>query len=321
MPPEGISFYEVSPAADGLRLDQYAALILPDHSRSYLSTLIRSGDIRIEGKAGKPSQKVHDGDRVRVQIPAPVDVDAKPEPMDLDILYEDADIVVINKPAGLVVHPGPGHPSRTLVNGLLHHCCDLSPIGGALRPGIVHRLDRDTSGTMVVAKSAAAHEHLSAQFKDRTVEKTYLALIWGHLPTPHGRIDAPIGRHPVDRKKMSTLSKSGRAAETLWRVRKTYPEGMLLEVDLKTGRTHQIRVHFAAAGHPIVGDPVYGIRRAGIGRSATPYALCLRGVNRQMLHAWRLSFVHPGSGRPMGFQSLLPADMIQTLRWMAGRAH
>ncbi|MFH1980794.1 MAG: RluA family pseudouridine synthase [Pseudomonadota bacterium] len=321
MPSEGISFYEVYPTADGLRLDQFAALICPDHSRSFLSTLIRSGNIRVEGKLGKPSQKVHEGDKIWVQIPEPADADYRPEPMDLDILYEDSDLLVLNKPAGLVVHPGPGHARATLVNGLLHHCTDLSPIGGVLRPGIVHRLDRDTSGTMVVAKSATAHEHLCAQFKERTIGKTYLALIWGHFPTPCGRIDQPIGRHPVDRKKMSIFSKSARSAETLWRARKTYPDGTLLEVDLKTGRTHQIRVHCAAEGHPIVGDPVYGNRKppgAG-GRPATPAAIRLRAVTRQMLHAWRLSFIHPVSGDVMRFKSPLPVDMIRAIWWMSGR--
>lgn len=318
MPADGIQYYEVPPPADGLRLDQYASLICPDYSRSFLSALIRAGSIRIDGKATKPSQRVHDGNSVSVFIPEPTSTHYLPEPIALDVLYEDSDIIVLNKPAGIVVHPGPGHHSGTLVHGLLHHCTDLSPIGGTLRPGIVHRLDRDTSGTIVVAKSAAAHEHLGDQFKNRIVEKTYLALIWGHFAKRSGRMDDPIGRHPFERKKMSTHSKAARSAETLWTVRKTYSEGMLLEVDLKTGRTHQIRVHCAAAGHPIVGDCVYGNRRsAGPGKSADPASFSLRRIARQMLHAWRLEFLHPVSGQRMAFQSPLPADMVQALRWMA----
>jgi len=319
MPPEGISIHTVTADQHGLRLDHYASLICQNRSRSFLSSLIRSGNIRIDDETAKPGQKVFEGQRVSIRIPAPETVDFEPQPMALDILHEDRHLLVLNKPAGLVVHPGPGHSRNTLVNGLLHHCKDLSPIGGALRPGIVHRLDRDTSGTMVVAKSAAAHEHLSAQFKARHVDKTYLALTWGHFPAREGRITLPIGRHPSERKKMSIHSRSGRNAETRWRIRKNYPEGTLLEVDLKTGRTHQIRVHCAAAGHPIMGDPVYGGRRpTGGGRqSADPVVQRLRALSRQMLHAWRLSFRHPDNDRPVAFQSPLPADMVQALRWLA----
>lgn len=319
MPQAGIERFEVHEDADGLRLDQFAALVCPDHSRSYLSSLIRGGSIRVNDAAVKPGRKVRDGDRVTIEIPAPQTISSRPEPIPLTILYEDPHLLVIAKPAGLVVHPGPGHFTGTLVNGLLHHCTDLSPIGGELRPGIVHRLDRDTSGTMVVAKSAAAHDRLSAQFKSRSVSKTYLALVWGHLGRPSGRIDAPIGRHPVARKKMSTHAKRGKPAETLWRVRKRYDAGMLLEVDLKTGRTHQIRVHMAAMGHPIIGDPVYGRSRAAGGRSAAmrPAARVNR-IDRQMLHAWRLAFVHPITGEGMCFQSPLPEDMARALHWMAG---
>ena len=319
MPSDGISLHEVTDTDEGLRLDHYVALICADHSRSFLASLIRSGNILVDGNRSKPSYKVREGDGVSVEIPAPENLELSPEPMDLCILFEDPHILVLNKPAGLVVHPGPGHAGGTLVNGLLHHCTDLAPIGGALRPGIVHRLDRDTSGTMVVTKSARAHTGLSKQFKDRIIAKTYLALVWGQLPKRSGRFDAPIGRHPVSRQKMSIHGSSARAAETLWTVRKTYRGGALLEVDLKTGRTHQIRVHCAAAGHPIVGDPVYGKRRAaGTGRSSDPLAPRLRSIPRQMLHAWRLSFKHPVSGQPMTFRSALPEDMIQALWWMAG---
>ncbi len=319
MPSDGISFHEVSDTDEGLRLDQYIALIWADHSRSFLASLIRSGNIRVHGKTAKPSYKVREGDEISVVIPEPANLVLVPEPMGLDILFEDPHILVLNKPPGRVVHPGPGHAGGTLVNGLLHHCTDLTPIGGALRPGIVHRLDRDTSGTLVVAKSAKAHIGLSRQFKDRSVAKTYLALVWGHLPKRSGRFDAPIGRHPISRQKMSIHGASARTAETLWTVRKTFREGMLLEVGLKTGRTHQIRVHCAAAGHPIIGDPVYGNRRAGgAGRPGDPLAPRLRGISRQMLHAWRLSLQHPVDGQALTFHSPLPADMVQALWWMAG---
>jgi 23S rRNA pseudouridine1911/1915/1917 synthase len=318
MPPDdGNSIHDVPFTAEGLRIDQYAALICPDHSRSFLADLIRKGCIRIDGRPVKPSAKVRAGSRVSVHVPDPEPPAAAPEAMALDILFEDDQLIVLNKDAGVVVHPGPGHAGGTLVNGLLHHCRDLSPIGGALRPGIVHRLDRGTSGTMVVAKSAAAHEGLSAQFQDRTVAKTYLALVWGHFQEASGRIDHPIGRHPTARKKMSVRGDSGRCAETLWSVRKAYPKGTLLTVGLKTGRTHQIRVHCAAEGHPIVGDPVYGRRGNPARDSRDPAAKRLLQVSRQMLHAWRLAFVHPTSGQPLAFQSPLPPDMVLALHWMA----
>jgi 23S rRNA pseudouridine1911/1915/1917 synthase len=225
--------------------------------------------------------------------------------------------VVINKPPGLVVHPAPGHYSGTLVNGLLYHCPDLGGIGSELRPGIVHRLDKDTSGTLVVAKDGAALEGLNAQFKARTVQKTYLALVHGAMPAAEGTIRLPIGRHPVDRKRMSVASRKTRPAETGWRVRSRFSGFTLLELDLKTGRTHQIRVHCAAVHHPIVGDPVYGKRSTASRSLAKPprsdeINALLTGAHRQMLHAWRLGFVHPYNGLPVHFESPLPEDM-QTL--------
>jgi 23S rRNA pseudouridine1911/1915/1917 synthase len=214
---------------------------------------------------------------------------------------------VINKPPGLVVHPAPGHFSGTLVNGLRYHCPDLGTIGAEIRPGIVHRLDKDTSGTLVVAKNAAALENLASQFKNRAVRKDYIALVHGTMAAESGTIRMPIGRHPVDRKKMSTSSRKGREAETDWRVARDLSGFTLLELRLKTGRTHQIRVHCAAIGHSIVGDPVYGRRRS----AAAPPAIqaLLAQVRRQMLHAWRLEIDHPRSGERMRFEAPLPDDM------------
>ena len=308
--------FDVDISAERLRLDQYLSLQFPDASRSHLSRLIREGRVTVGGKQQKPSYRLRAFDTVDVEFPEPQRIDATPEDIPLDIRYEDDAIIVINKPPGLVVHPGPGHAGGTLVNGLLHHCRDLSPIGGALRPGIVHRLDRDTSGTIVVAKSASAHEELSRQFKERLVKKRYLALVAGRMPERQGQIDFPLGRHPTSRKKMSIRSRAPRDAETRWRLRREYDGASLLEVDLMTGRTHQIRVHCAAIQRPILGDAVYGSRktagRAGKGESVT--------VPRQMLHAWRLGFAHPSNGEWVQFASPLPEDMVGVLRALAGRA-
>jgi 23S rRNA pseudouridine1911/1915/1917 synthase len=248
-------------------------------------------------------------------------VDIVPEPIPLDIIFEDDDLIIINKPAGLVVHPAAGHPTGTVVNGLLHHCPSLEGIGGEQRPGIVHRLDKDTSGLLIVAKSQPAHIRLSDQFKQRRIGKIYWALVEGRPQNSRGRIELPIGRHPSDRKKMSTRSSNGRDAVTLWRVKEQFPEATLLEVDLKTGRTHQVRVHCQAMGHPVVGDPVYG-RRSRSGSSAKESSNFLEIVHtarRQMLHARQLIFNHPGHGRSLTFEAPLPDDMqliLDRLRMM-----
>jgi 23S rRNA pseudouridine1911/1915/1917 synthase len=226
---------------------------------------------------------------------------------------------VINKNPGLVVHPAPGHYSGTLVNALLYHCPDLSGVGGEIRPGIVHRLDKNTSGTLVVAKTASAHEDLARQFKDRRVQKKYLALVFGEMTATAGTIELPIGRHPVDRKRMSTKSRKGRKAKTAWRVRKQFRGMTLLELDLKTGRTHQIRVHCAAVGHAIIGDPVYCPRKylkklpQHLANITDDVFNSIKSVQRQMLHAWKLGFVHPHTGDWMVFESPLPADMREIL--------
>ena len=297
------------------RLDAIVAAHLPDCSRSLAANLIGNHKILVDNQPKKPGYRVKFGEQIHGRIPAPVAVEYKPESIPLDILYQDSDVVVLNKPAGLVVHPAPGHASGTLVNALLHHCPDLGGIGGEIRPGIVHRLDKDTSGTMVVAKNAAALEALAKQFKDRTVRKTYLALVYGELKKDAGTIDLPIGRHPVHRKQMSTTTRKGRQAETVWQVREQFPGIALLELTLKTGRTHQIRVHCAAMGRPVVGDPIYRNRKLlkkndKLSKAIpSPLADQLQTIPRQMLHAWRLGFVHPQTGHGMSFESPIPADM------------
>ena len=291
--------FTVVPSGAGLRLDQYLAEQLPEHSRAYLAGLIRAGEITVNGRSAKPGQRIRPGDTVSGAIPPPRPVGIEPEAISLAILYEDEDLLVIDKPAGLVVHPAPGHPSGTLVNALLHHCPDLGPIGGDLRPGIVHRLDKDTSGVLLVAKNAKALTHLADQFKARAVDKTYLALVQGRLRETSGRVDLPIGRHPVDRKKMSTRSRRAREALSLWRMRERYRSACLIEVKLMTGRTHQIRVHCTAMGHPILGDRVYGGGSSGPGGTAP----------RQMLHSWRLGIRHPLREVPLSFEAPVPDDM------------
>lgn len=298
----------------GRRFDLYLASILPDCSRSRAAELIKSGCVTVHGERKKPGHRLQAGDRLEGRLPEPVAAVYRPEPIPIDILFEDSHLLVINKRPGMVVHPAPGHPSGTLVNALLHHCTDLAGIGGELRPGIVHRLDKDTSGTMIVAKTEPALNHLAAQFKKRTIEKTYLALVHGQVKEDAGEILLPIGRHQVHRKKMSVQSRHSRTAETRWRARGRYSSATLLEVTLKTGRTHQIRVHCAAVGHPILGDTVYGGRKQkspgikdGIGNT-------LAMPSRQMLHAWRLSFVHPVSGMSMTFESPMPEDMVEIIK-------
>ncbi len=297
------------------RLDAVVAAHLPECSRSLAANLIGSHKILVDNHPKKPGYRVKAGEKIFGRIPVPEPVEYRPEPIPLNILYQDIDIVVLNKPAGLVVHPAPGHGSGTLVNALLYHCPDLEGIGGEIRPGIVHRLDKDTSGTMVVAKNAEALEALAKQFKNRTVRKKYVALVYGEFKKDAGTIDLPIGRHPVHRKLMSTTTRKGRQAETVWQVREQFPGIALLELTLKTGRTHQIRVHCAAMGHPIAGDPVYCPPKALTGlikRNPTlPPAVSgrLKKLPRQMLHAWQLGFRHPRTDEFMSFESPLPEDM------------
>ena len=292
----------------GERLDRYLAGAVPGLSRSQAQRLIDDGHVQVAGRQAKANLALKDGDQVSVELPAPVPTSAQPEDIPVPVLYEDADLVVVNKPAGMVVHPAAGHNSGTLVNALLHHVDDLSGIGGELRPGIVHRLDKGTSGVMVVAKHDAAHEALARQFADREVDKEYVALVWGVVQAGR-RIDLPIGRDPNDRQKMSARSRRARSAVTRI-TRAQHLKGVTLcQVAIATGRTHQIRVHLNAIGHPIVGDATYGGVRQRVPQDLRPV---LR-LERPFLHAARLAFTHPTDGREMSFEAPLPDDLQQVL--------
>ncbi len=281
---------------------------VPGLSRSQAQRLIDDGHVHVAGRQAKANLAMKDGDQVSVELPSPVPTSAQPEDIPVPVLYEDADLLVVNKPAGMVVHPAAGHSSGTLVNALLHHVDDLSGIGGELRPGIVHRLDKGTSGVMVVAKHDAAHESLARQFADREVEKEYVALVWG-LVQAGRRIDLPIGRDPNDRQKMSARSRRARSAVTRI-TRAQHLRGVTLcQVAIATGRTHQIRVHLSAIGHPIVGDATYGGVKARVPQDLRP----LLRLERPFLHAARLAFTHPTDGRSMSFEAPLPDDLQQVL--------
>ena len=301
------------------RLDAVVAAHLPDCSRSLAANLIGNQKVLVDNQPHKPGYRVKSGEQILVRIPEPEPVEYKPEPIPLNIIYQDSDIVVLNKQAGIVVHPAPGHGSGTLVNALLYHCPDLEGIGGEIRPGIVHRLDKDTSGTMVVAKNAQTLDALAKQFKARSVRKKYLALVYGELKKDAGTIDLPIGRHPVHRKQMSTTTRKGRPAVTSWRVYKRFQDITLLELTLKTGRTHQIRVHCSTMGHPIVGDPVYRPRKLFKNLDKKTEHLptgtidLLKTIPRQMLHARQLGFVHPSTNEYMSFESPVPEDMAKLM--------
>jgi len=293
----------------GKRMDAFVVASLSECSRSLINHLIRCENILVNGSAKKPGYRVRTGDEISGTIPPPELLDCKPEPIDIDILFEDRHLLVVNKQEGMVIHPAPGNPSGTLVNALLHHCPDLSGIGNVIRPGIVHRLDKDTTGALVVAKTTLAHQHLSEQFKSRTVRKKYFALVYGGPETDSGIIDLPIGRHPVDRKRMSTRSRRGREAITHWHMRERFAETSLLEIEIKTGRTHQIRVHCATKGYPLVGDPVYGKKNQAL---RLPPQI-RESIRRQMLHAWKIEFRHPVDGERKRFQAPMPSDMADVL--------
>jgi len=313
MPHKGTFTILVNEHESGRRLDVIIASHIPDCSRSFSVSLIQKGEILVQGEVKKPGYRVKTGDNISINIPAPEPILSEPEPHDIDILYEDKHIIVINKEPGLVVHPAPGHNKGTLVNRLLYHCPELEGIGGKLRPGIVHRLDKDTSGTMVAAKNDAAHINLAAQFKSRKIIKIYLALVHGVVKSESGSISLPIGRHPSDRKKMSTVSRKSRSAETFWKVIERFNGATLLELDLKTGRTHQIRVHCAAINHPIVGDPIYGGKKAAKKLLTKDTSNKTISAPRQMLHAWRLEFTHPATGEVMSFESPIPQDIKKVI--------
>ncbi len=298
---------------DGARLDRFLVSVLADYSRSQIQRLIKDGHVRVGGHEAKANQPVKVGQQIAVEIPAPIEPAPQAEALPLPILYQDSDVIVVDKPAGMVVHPAAGHASGTLVNALLHHVTDLSGIGGEKRPGIVHRLDRGTSGLLVVAKNDAAHEELSRQFREREVEKEYVALVWGEVMAGR-RIDAPIGRDPSNRKKMSAepTKRARRSREAVTRIVRAEHFGRTLTlagVAIHTGRTHQIRVHLSAIGHPLVGDPLYG----GVHRRVPGDLRAVTHLDRPFLHAARLVFTHPSDDRRMEFTSTLPNDLQHVL--------
>lgn len=289
---------QVNPEDTGTRLDAWLAGQLPDVTRSAAARLCEEGRVTAAGKPLAKNYRLGGGEAVSVALPDPEPVDVAPQDIPLDVVYEDSDVIVVNKPKGLVVHPAPGHPDGTLVNALLHHCGDsLSGIGGELRPGIVHRIDRDTSGLIIAAKNDAAHQKLSAQLQDHTLARVYEAVAVGGFKEDSGTVNAPIGRHPVDRKKMAVDPK-GRSAVTHWKVLGRYPGYTHLECRLETGRTHQIRVHMAYLGHPLLGDTVYGSKKP------------VPGLAGQCLHARRLRFIHPTTGQPVELECSLPEWFI-----------
>lgn len=293
--------FVVDEVSAGTRIDT-ALAEFSGASRAQVRRWIDAGSVRVGGAMARPSRRLALGETIEATPTQPVEMDLTPEPIPLEVLYEDADLIVINKPAGLVVHPAPGHPKGTLVNALLHHCGDLAGIGGVLRPGIVHRLDRGTSGVLVAAKNDATHQGLAVQFAEHTIERIYRTFVRGLPGADSGRIDREIGRHPRDRKRMSVESRAGRPSITNWRVLRRFKEAGVSELQIRpeTGRTHQIRVHLAAAGLPLVGDVVYGRAR---GRDAT--------LGRPALHAACLAFEHPSRGEVLRFEVELPADLLE----------
>ena len=289
-----------------MRLDKYLSEQFPEQTRSYLQKLIKDGEVLVNGKNVKTGYQLSKGDEVSVNIPEPKELDVEPQKMDLDIVYEDDDVILINKPKGMVVHPAPGHTTDTLVNGLLYHCKDnLSGINGVARPGIVHRIDRDTTGILIVCKNDMSHNSIAAQLKEHSINRRYRALVHGNLKDDTGTIEGPIGRHPIDRKKMAINERNGKPAVTHYTVLERFGNYTLIECKLETGRTHQIRVHMTSIGHPLVGDEVYGP------------AKCPFKLQGQSLHAMVLGFVHPRTGEYMEFSADLPEyfeDLLRKLR-------
>ncbi|WP_243369669.1 RluA family pseudouridine synthase [Geotalea sp. SG265] len=298
---------------EGERLDTFIARNVETLTRAAVQRLVESGMVTVDGVPPKPSLKLKGGERVTVVVPPPVEAAPVPEDIPLEILYEDRDLIVVNKAAGMVVHPGAGSSSGTLVNALLGHCTDLSGIGGELRPGIVHRIDKDTSGILVVAKNDAAHLALSEQFREHSIKRIYYAIVYGSLKGDTGRLESVIGRHPTDRKRMSGKARHGKHAVTHWRVIGRYPGMCLIRLRLETGRTHQIRVHLSEAGYPLVGDEVYG----GGARLASVKDPVLRRLikelGRQALHAKTLGFIHPSTKEYLEFDTELPRDMASII--------
>ena len=299
---------QTPPEAAGERLDSFLSAALPGVTRSAAQRLIGEGLVLVDGRTGAKSQKLAGGETLAVALPEPEPAQALPQDIPLDVVYEDGDVIVVNKPVGMVVHPAPGHPDGTLVNALLHHCGDsLSGIGGEKRPGIVHRIDRDTSGLIIAAKNDAAHLALSAQLKDHSLSRTYECLVTGNMKQDSGTVDAPIGRSSADRKKMAVVP-TGRRAVTHWEVIARYPGVTHLRCRLETGRTHQIRVHMAYIGHPILGDTVYGAKKP------------VPGLTGQCLHATGLRFVHPRTGEPVELHCPLPPEFTAMLQKLQNKS-
>lgn len=300
------------------RLDTYLSECLTDISRSQLKKLIDSGLITLNGEPTKASTKLKGGEAIQVSLPEPEPSKALPEDIPLHILYEDQDLIVIDKPAGMVVHPAAGHSQGTLVNALLYHCTDLAGIGGELRPGIVHRIDKDTSGAIVVTKNDQSHQHLAAQFKDHSINRRYLALVHGDPGKDSGKIDQPIGRHPIQRKKMSGKARNGKRAVTHWKILKQYNVNRLslIELQLETGRTHQIRVHFAEINCPLVADPLYGNRSRAIALKDMELRRLIDQLPGQALHAQKLGFIHPTSGKYLEFFSEIPETLRNIITYL-----
>ncbi len=312
--------HRVTGAEAGERLDRILTACQPDLSRNQIQKAFAAGEVLVDGRPRPKSFRPEAGAEVTCVLPAPLS--AAPQDIPLHVVHEDADLLVIDKPVGLVVHPAPGHPDGTLVNALAHRGLDLADTGDPLRPGIVHRLDRDTSGLLVVARTARAHRELAAQLQDRTLGRIYLALSWGRWPQAQGTLTGPIGRHMRDRQRMAVVRRGGREAVTHWEVAEDLGFVQLCRVRLQTGRTHQIRVHFAHHGHPVVGDPVYGDDRRA--RTVAPAdrqaaAAMVRAAGRQMLHAAELHLRHPADGRPLSLSAPLPADFAAVLAGLRER--
>ena len=290
-------------ADSGLRIDKYLSSVNEQLSRSYIQKLLKSGLVLVDGKPVKASYQVDEGDVISLDIPEAVEPEIEPENMDLDILYEDQDVILVNKPKGMVVHPAAGHYSHTLVNGLMYHCKDqLSGINGVMRPGIVHRIDMDTTGVIIACKNDMAHNSIAAQLKEHSITRRYQAIVHGVLKDDAGTVEGPIGRHPTDRKKMSINYNNGKSAVTHYKVLKRFRQYTHVECRLETGRTHQIRVHMASIGHPLLGDLVYG-----------PGKCPIPGLQGQTLHAGVLGFIHPRTGEYMEFTAPLPEYFVKLL--------